>query len=577
MLLGMPICLFVFVVGSGGSSGGKSRSGGGTHSRNATLEVFAVAGWLQGRRENLAFQRVVGGKSAGACAGSAGSAGSAGRREAYRGGAGVFEVLRVTLSRCLGSFCGECLTCFALHNSSLAFGSRSGVLNVLCLPLGCLFVCSSYRSILSEVQCSPRGFGGMAGCAVAQKLFLQVPAQALGALGCDRSGCVQFNPLQVEAREWVGAPMRGAVRWAGRDVTVSRKQVVSLMWAPLDAVAELRTAAGFGNGGGPRLDCKQQQARCTIAGASASGGLGQQPVDLGLEAGGNGTGGHGGKEGGGGGGGGGDSGNGRSRDDGDGKQLGRSTGLLAGLLRGWDDRVKADPQFPFKLLTEEVIGVGACVLGDMASRPNFGLNELDFVFSTIVVGAILNFTLMYMLAPTALSGAAVSSRLPGVFASCPSGHMFEPGAFSLVDRAGTFLYKGAQFAVVGFLAGLAGTTLSNFLIDLRKKMDPNFAPQNDSPPTFLNAATWAAHMGVSSNLRYQAVNGLEFALAGFMNPSVFKTSVFIIRGLNNVLGGTSFVTLARLTGSQKAGSEQGTAPADVVENVGKNVEAAGTS
>jgi hypothetical protein len=33
----------------------------------------------------------------------------------------------------------------------------------------------------------------------------------------------------------------------------------------------------------------------------------------------------------------------------------------------------------------QVIGVGAAVIGDMSSRPNWGLNELDFVFATLVV------------------------------------------------------------------------------------------------------------------------------------------------------------------------------------------------
>lgn len=33
----------------------------------------------------------------------------------------------------------------------------------------------------------------------------------------------------------------------------------------------------------------------------------------------------------------------------------------------------------------QVIGVGAAVLGDMSSRPYWGLYELDFVFSTIIV------------------------------------------------------------------------------------------------------------------------------------------------------------------------------------------------
>ncbi len=34
----------------------------------------------------------------------------------------------------------------------------------------------------------------------------------------------------------------------------------------------------------------------------------------------------------------------------------------------------------------QVIGVGAAVLGDMSSRPYWGLYELDFVFCTIIVG-----------------------------------------------------------------------------------------------------------------------------------------------------------------------------------------------
>lgn len=33
----------------------------------------------------------------------------------------------------------------------------------------------------------------------------------------------------------------------------------------------------------------------------------------------------------------------------------------------------------------QVIGVGAAVLGDMSSRPYWGLYELDFVFCTIIV------------------------------------------------------------------------------------------------------------------------------------------------------------------------------------------------
>lgn len=224
-----------------------------------------------------------------------------------------------------------------------------------------------------------------------------------------------------------------------------------------------------------------------------------------------------------------------------------SWGPLAIFINGWRSRVAADPQFPFKVLMEELVGVSACVLGDMASRPNFGLNELDFVFSTLVVGSILNFTLMYLLAPTL---SAASPSLPAIFANCPTSHMFEPGSYSILNRLGTFVYKGTVFAAVGFAAGLVGTALSNGLIKMRKKMDPNFETPNKPPPTLLNAGTWAIHMGLSSNFRYQTLNGVEFMLANGLSPMAFKTSVVVLRCLNNILGGASFVLLARMTGSQ---------------------------
>ncbi|KAJ0979087.1 hypothetical protein J5N97_014561 [Dioscorea zingiberensis] len=216
---------------------------------------------------------------------------------------------------------------------------------------------------------------------------------------------------------------------------------------------------------------------------------------------------------------------------------------LSLFFEGWRSRVAADPQFPFKVLMEELVGVSANVIGDMATRPNFGLNELDFVFSTLVVGSIVNFVLMYLLAPTSAAAGAVSSALPPF--------VFAPGHYSATARVATLFTKGFAFAAVGFAAGLAGTAISNGLIALRKRMDPGFETNNKAPPTVLNALTWAAHMGVSANVRYQTVNGLEFLMAGVLPPAGFKATVVVLRCLNNLLGGMTFVMLARLTGSQK--------------------------
>ncbi|GAV91348.1 DUF3411 domain-containing protein, partial [Cephalotus follicularis] len=132
------------------------------------------------------------------------------------------------------------------------------------------------------------------------------------------------------------------------------------------------------------------------------------------------------------------------------------------------------------------------------------------------------------------------------------------GPFSIINQFGTFVYKGTVFAAVG--ASLMGTAMTNDLINLRKKMDPTFETPNKPPPTILNALTWALHMGVSSNFRYQTLNGFEYLLANGLPPFVFKSSMVVLRCLNNVLGGMSFVILIRLTGSQCSGEDKMSRP-----------------
>jgi hypothetical protein len=52
------------------------------------------------------------------------------------------------------------------------------------------------------------------------------------------------------------------------------------------------------------------------------------------------------------------------------------------------DSIMPPEAFPCTLFAcTQVIGVGASVIGDMSSRPNWGLNELDFVFATLVVSS----------------------------------------------------------------------------------------------------------------------------------------------------------------------------------------------
>jgi Protein RETICULATA-related len=69
--------------------------------------------------------------------------------------------------------------------------------------------------------------------------------------------------------------------------------------------------------------------------------------------------------------------------------------------------------------------------------------------------------------------------------------------------------QGFVFGLVGFGAGVVGTSVSNGLLMIRKRLDSHFTSQNEAPNVILNASTWGAHMAISSNLRYQILNGLD--------------------------------------------------------------------
>ena len=73
------------------------------------------------------------------------------------------------------------------------------------------------------------------------------------------------------------------------------------------------------------------------------------------------------------------------------------------------------------------------------------------------------------------------------------------------------------------------------------------------PPLGMTALTWGLFMGVSSNLRYQAVfcaeRAVDKALAGRLPQLAYVTSL-VLRFANNIVGGEQFVDLARWTGVQ---------------------------
>lgn len=248
------------------------------------------------------------------------------------------------------------------------------------------------------------------------------------------------------------------------------------------------------------------------------------------------------------------------------------SGLLASVWSGWRRRCAADPEFPFKLLMEQTVGLGLTVSGMVAARGKDILNELDFAICDTVVGATMNFVLVYLLTPALaknIMAKNVSTQAAtGLFAQLPA-NVFARGNYSLPMRIAGFLHKSALFSVCGFVASVIGTSVSYGLVMLRQRssviaktktnghqgQDQEHQEQQPSPKlpnVFTNSLAWAGFMFVSSSPRYQVVAGVERAVFQFAPDSLAKFSSGLVRTGNNVLGGATWVLWAKAIGLQKS-------------------------
>ena len=235
------------------------------------------------------------------------------------------------------------------------------------------------------------------------------------------------------------------------------------------------------------------------------------------------------------------------------------TGLNRWLINtwpAWRDKMLADPDFAYKLFIEETVGLSIAMSGTIAARGKDVLKELDYVLTDCAVGAVLNFVLIWLLAPTVAVRAASSSALGNYVAKLPAFVLAE-GSYSVGQRAMAGVYKGSLFAFCGFLGSLGGTTLSFLLLKVRQLIDPVNNADKPLPNVLTNSLGWASFMFVSTNPRYQIVNGLERGIALVAAPSVSKASSLALRTGNNLVGGSTWVLWARFIGLQKkAGSEE---------------------
>lgn len=140
-------------------------------------------------------------------------------------------------------------------------------------------------------------------------------------------------------------------------------------------------------------------------------------------------------------------------------------------------------------------------------------------------------------------------------------HSFQAGQYSLAQRGSSFLFKGFQFALVGFMSSVVGHGLTTLLVNRRKAQEAasggkrRISDSNDVvlAPVLPTSLAWGGFMFCSSNPRYQAVNGLEQRILYPLlegNTLLSAVVTFGLRFSNCFVGGIHWIPFARFFGIQ---------------------------
>ncbi|XP_072962680.1 protein RETICULATA, chloroplastic-like [Typha angustifolia] len=239
-------------------------------------------------------------------------------------------------------------------------------------------------------------------------------------------------------------------------------------------------------------------------------------------------------------------------------------GLLGAAIRSFSmlrNRMLADPTFLFKVGTEIVIDSCCATFAEVQKRGKDFWAEFELYAADLLVGVVVDIALVGLLAPYVRFGrpSMPTGFLGGITRVCgalPSS-VFEaerPGCkFTLQQRIGTYFYKGVLYGSVGFVCGIVGQGIANTIMTAKRSMKKS-EEDIPVPPLVKSAALWGVFLAVSSNTRYQIINGLERVVEGSplarRLPPVAMAFTVGVRFANNIYGGMQFVDWARWSGVQ---------------------------
>ena len=235
-----------------------------------------------------------------------------------------------------------------------------------------------------------------------------------------------------------------------------------------------------------------------------------------------------------------------------------STPVVGSIARAWPgfrDRVLGNPRFLLVLAIEEAIGCSARMAGEVQGRGERFWDEIAMVASDMSLEILGDFAIVWLLSPRASFAPRSNSAIARVLRALPA-HCLQVGPYSLAQRVGTFAMRGAQLFGVGFGAAAVGHSLTLAAVDAQtaaaKARGDKTPPLAQPAGVGATAAAWGWFMGVSSNARYQIVNGFEERALDTLplSPAAKSVATFVLRFSNTYLGTLNWMWWAKEVGVQ---------------------------